>query len=443
MGKKDEAENLKEYLFETLVLGAACSSHTALNNCCNELTEDHFVIFENRVLWQILYNKFYKEDKEPNTISIGNEISQHLNEVLADSLRKVANLIQASYGQDLDYSINELKRYSFLRKVGLAAGKLTALLECGTMPIKEMRHRVGEIFSSLEQKDGTLKTHKISDSANEFLLKIEESVKCFRETGKPLDDNNYVKTGIDGIDNITHGFIAGGLIILGSRPAMGKTALALEIMLRTTIKNRKTVGFFSLEMPESQIVTRCISSVSEVPNSKITQASINDWELEKVKNAIEVIKESEVLFFDKITSLTDLVVQIKQLKNVHGVDLIIIDYLQLITHTRRFENRQTEISNISQTLKGLALALKIPIFALAQLSRKVEERERKIPYLSDLRESGSLEQDADVVLLLNRKDYYDAYDRPGQAQLIVAKNRHGPTGEVNLRFDKTCGKFAE
>jgi replicative DNA helicase len=238
--------------------------------------------------------------------------------------------------------------------------------------------------------------------------------------------------------NETHNFIAGDVIV-------HNTAIALNLAENMCFKNKLAVGIFSLEMSASQLMHRVICSQSEVESDKILTGALNGTEYQRVVAAVNMMQKHVMIIDDQPgLKITDIRARARRMKEAYNVGFIVIDYLQLITGSgsRAMENRQNEISEISRMLKNLARELNIPILCAAQLSRKVEERQGHRPMLSDLRESGSIEQDADVVMMLFRRDYYDKYDKPGMAEIIVAKNRHGAVGDVQLTFRKEIGQFA-
>ena len=199
-------------------------------------------------------------------------------------------------------------------------------------------------------------------------------------------------------------------------------------------------------MSATQILHRLISSQAEVESDKIQTGSLSGSEYQRIVGAVNLMQKDVMIIDDQPgLKITDIRARARRMKEAYNIGFIVIDYLQLITgsgNMRSIENRQTEISEISRMLKNLARELDIPVLCAAQLSRKVEERQGHRPMMSDLRESGSLEQDADVVMMLFRRDYYDKYDKPGLAEVIVAKNRHGPVGDVQLAFRKEIGQFA-
>jgi replicative DNA helicase len=238
------------------------------------------------------------------------------------------------------------------------------------------------------------------------------------------------------------------LIIIAARPSMGKTALALSITRNAALKNIP-VAFFSLEMSANQLVTRLISSESRVDQSKINKGQITNAEEAQIVDSLGVLSELPIYVDDSAAmSIMELRAKARRLKADKGVKLVFVDYLQLI-NSPKSESREREISMISRSLKQMAKELDIPVVALAQLNRLVENRPDKRPVLSDLRESGSIEQDADVVMFVNRPEYYkikffdkeQKYPTDGMAEIIVGKQRNGPTGTVRLVFLKSFARF--
>jgi replicative DNA helicase len=235
-------------------------------------------------------------------------------------------------------------------------------------------------------------------------------------------------------------------MILAARPAMGKTALALNIAENICFKGGIPVGVFSLEMSAEQLVHRVICSQAEVESDKIKTGALNGMEFQRIVAAVNGMQNHVMVIDDQPgLKITDLRARARRMKESYNIGFLVIDYLQLISGSGSFrtqENRQNEIAEISRMLKNLARELNIPVLCLSQLSRKVEERQGHRPMMSDLRESGSIEQDSDIVMFLLRREYYDPNDKPGMAELIVAKNRHGGIGTVNLTYRKEIVQFA-
>jgi replicative DNA helicase len=313
----------------------------------------------------------------------------------------------------------------------------------------------------------------------EFSKALKESLDMTTAAYKRGSKLSGISTGLQDLDKQLGGLQQSDLLILAARPAMGKSSLACNIAFNVAKAYKKglnadgneavvdgaAVGIFSLEMSAEQLATRLIAEESGVPSNQIRRGQINEDEYRSIHNTIELL-ESVPLFIDDTggISIAQLTARARRLKRNHGIGLLIIDYVQLITGSGKKvqENRVQEITQITMGLKALAKELNIPIIALAQLSRQVENREDKRPQLADLRESGSIEQDADVVMFIYREDYYLERQMPdegefenftkwqdkmsrahGRAEVIVAKQRHGPTGMVPLAFQAELTKFSD
>lgn len=253
-----------------------------------------------------------------------------------------------------------------------------------------------------------------------------------------------IPSGFVDLDNMTAGFHDGELIIVAARPSVGKTALALNISQNVAIKTDETVALFSLEMSATQLGDRMISAEGNLDASKIKTGKYEDGDWERTAIAVSVLGETNIFIDDSPTiTVHEIRNKCRRLKKKHGLGLIVIDYLQLIAGSgKRGENRQQEVSEISRTLKQIARELEVPVIALSQLSRGVEQRQDKRPMMSDLRESGSIEQDADIVAFLYRDDYYNAdTEKKNIIEIIIAKQRNGPVGTVELVFLKNFNKF--
>ena len=264
-----------------------------------------------------------------------------------------------------------------------------------------------------------------------------ETIKIIENLAKRKEAITGVPSGFKRLDKMTAGLQSSDLIILAARPGMGKTSFGLNIVLNAAITNGLNVGFFSLEMTKEQLMMRMLSSKSKINFSKIRTGFLSDNELENIKNCSRSFERSNIYIDDTpaINSL-ELRSRARRLKSDKGLDLLIVDYLQLMRGVARNDNREREIAEISSALKSLAKELQIPIIAISQLSRQTEARTDKKPQLSDLRESGALEQDADMVLFIHRADAYkrNVEERDGVAEIIIGKQRNGPTGTVTLAF---------
>ena len=313
--------------------------------------------------------------------------------------------------------------------------------------IMELSYRQNEDVSSiLSMAEG--KIFDISQSKlNEGLIKVadtlDETVQVINELSLNDGDITGVATGLSTIDLKLSGLQPAQLILLAARPAMGKTALGLT-MAWNAAREGKSVAFFSLEMSTLQLNYRLLSMVSMIDLEQVMNGRIKDDEWELLFRATKEIAQKDI-YVDETPGITlsEMRSKLKRLKAEVGVDLVVIDYLQLMQADGRQENRQNEIASISRGLKSLSKELNCPVLSLAQLSREADKRADHKPILSDLRESGAIEQDADVVMLLYREDYYDEEENPNIAKVIVAKHRNGATGTLDLFFNKPCTTFRD
>ncbi|UFX83482.1 replicative DNA helicase [Candidatus Absconditicoccus praedator] len=306
----------------------------------------------------------------------------------------------------------------------------------------------GQILDNIEKRIFDLTQINTSSSLAHIKDILNQRMEEYMEI---VDDPSKVDKGkvlstYSHLDNLLGGFKPGDLVILAARPSMGKTSFAINLLINAAIKQNKYVAMFSLEMGNDQIVDRILSCVSETPLGKIHRGDLHEEDFANIGEAMEKLSEVNIFLDDKGgATIPELKSKLRRLKiEKGGLDLILIDYLQLMSgaSSKFAGNRVQEISEISRGLKELARELEVPILALSQLSRAVEQRPDKKPQLSDLRESGAIEQDADAVLMLFREDYYDPdTDRKGLADVFLRKNRNGPVGDVELVFVDNVMKF--
>ncbi|WP_374019039.1 replicative DNA helicase [Paenibacillus thiaminolyticus] len=277
----------------------------------------------------------------------------------------------------------------------------------------------------------------------DVLIEVYEEAERRYETRDEDRGITGLPSGFDDLDRMTAGFQRSDLIIVAARPSVGKTAFALNIAQNVGVRAKETVAIFSLEMSRKQLVQRMMCAESRVNASRMRTGYFEDGDWEKLTNAIAQLAEANV-YIDDTPGLNvyEIRARCRRLKKEQGLGMIIIDYMQLIAGRGRGENRQQEVSEISRMLKQLARELDVPVIALSQLSRGVEQRQDKRPMMSDLRESGSIEQDADIVAFLYRDDYYDKEsEKKNIIEIIIAKQRNGPVGTVELVFLKQFNKF--
>ena len=310
------------------------------------------------------------------------------------------------------------------------------------------RNDVKDILEDAERRILSVSS-KMNQSGFEILSSIlQKSFERIQHIHNHPEDMEGVTTGLTDLNKITNGLHKADLILLAARPSMGKTALALNIAINAARAKNKVV-IFSLEMSKVQLGNRLLSTASGVNSFYLNTGNLSNDDMNSLINAVQDLEYMK-LFIDDTPGITLLEMRsrVRRIKHEYGLDLIVIDYLQLMqggTSRLTEQNRQQEISEISRNLKALARELDVPVLALSQLSRSVEMRAEKKPQLSDLRESGSLEQDADIVMFLYRDEYYnrDETENENIAELIIAKNRNGPTTSIRLQFQKEIMRFGD
>jgi replicative DNA helicase len=321
------------------------------------------------------------------------------------------------------------------------------LIDAGTRIVSNAFEEPEDVDQILDQAEKAIFDIALK-RVREGFYKIDEVIKRVLDKIDSLYDKKEaitgITTGFPDLDRLTAGFQNADLIIIAARPAVGKTAFALNIAQNVSIKYKIPVAVFSLEMSKDQLAQRMLCSEAEIDAQRLKTASLSDTGWKKLTRALGRLSEAPI-FIDDSASLTATEIRAKarRLKIEKGLGLVIVDYMQLMRGRLRVENRVQEISEIARSLKTLARELEIPVVALSQLSRAVEQRTDRIPRLSDLRESGEIEQTADVVIFIHREDYYNPQsDRGNVAEIIIAKQRNGPVGTIELVFRKEIAKFS-
>ncbi|MDU3152718.1 MAG: replicative DNA helicase [Anaerococcus hydrogenalis] len=387
-------------------------------------------------IYKTLVNMYQKDIKIDEVSLISKLKSENiLNEVGGEEFI-VEITLSSFYTPNMDQYCENVKEKALLRALITACDDIVGKSYEQKKDAKEVIEMAESRIFEISQKNLDNGLVRVSETMDETIKQLELlSLNDGKITG--------VTTGISSVDDKLSGLQSSQLILLAARPAMGKTALGLT-MAWNAANAGKSVAFFSLEMSTYQLNQRLISMVSMIDLEKIITGNLEADEWIEIINAITKIKEKEI-YVDETAGITlsELRSKCKRLKAEEGLDLIVIDYLQLMTGEGRFDNRQQEIAQISRGLKSLSKEINCPVLSLAQLSREADKRSDHKPILSDLRESGAIEQDADVVMLLYREDYYDEDDNPNVAKVILAKHRNGPTGLMELFFHKQCTTFRD
>lgn len=439
---------------EMMVLGCMLTSVNALNVAADQLLPQDFYYTEHQTIFSVLKLAFVS-DKPADIHLVAEELKRQGKLEIVGGVNYLTALAQyAGTSAFIEEYVELLKEKSILRRLITAAQTIEKNALDEPSDVLETLDNAQSILFQISQENQNTAGTSIRDlisglkaeSKIPYLKELQERQQSFKERDPNAPPITGVPTHFIDLDKLLNGFNPSNLMIIAARPAMGKTALMTSIAENICFKNNIPVAFFSLEMGASQLLHRMICSQAEIESEKILTGSINGSEYQRVVAAVNMMQKHTMIIDDQPgLKITDLRARARRLKEAYNVGFIVIDYLQLLsgsgTH-RSQENRQNEISEISRMLKNLARELNIPILCAAQLSRKVEERQGHRPMMSDLRESGSLEQDSDVVMFLLRREYYDPYDKPGLAEVIVAKNRHGAVGSVHLAFRKEIAQFA-
>jgi replicative DNA helicase len=325
-----------------------------------------------------------------------------------------------------------------VRKRSILRQLIHATAEIGESVFNPMGRNSDEILDLAEQKVFEIAEQESRGRKNYSTIK-DLLVKALDRVDELFHKKSHitgVATGFDNFDNITAGLQKADLIIVAGRPSMGKTAFAINIAEHAAIRDKLSVAVFSMEMPGEQLAMRMMSSLGRIDQHKVRTGKLDDNDWPRLTSAVEILKDAR-LFIDDTPALTpaELRARCRRIAREHELDMIIVDYLQLMQVPGTNENRATEISEISRNLKAMAKELNVPVVALSQLNRSLEQRPNKRPVMSDLRESGAIEQDADVIVFIYRDEVYDDESQDkGTAEIIIGKQRNGPIGMVRLAF---------
>lgn len=438
MNPKVQPNNLEA---EQSVLGAAFISKSALQKVCEDLTAEAFFTDANSKIFEVL-KELYSQGIAVDITTVTDKLKtkkllKQIGDV--DYLLEIVNSVPTA--SNVDYYINIVNEKAILR----------SLIETATGIVSEAYmgdSTINETLDDAERKIlNVVKNRKTGEfkPIQEALTQAQTNLEKLSESGGEITG---IPSGFYDLDKVTTGFHENEFIILAARPGMGKTAIVLNIVVNVAMATKKNVAIFNLEMDAEQLAMRMISSAGQIDGYKLRTGKLehNDWK--RVNEAISQLAETNIKIDDTPgITIGEIRAKCRRLASSEkGLALIVIDYLQLVSTTSKYAgNRQQEVAEISRALKTLALELKVPIIACAQLSRAVEGREDKRPLMSDLRESGSIEQDADIVAFLYRDDYYNKEarmdDNNSVVEFIIGKNRNGQTKTVELLFKKNTSTF--
>lgn len=433
-----------DLIAEQSVLGSMMLSQNAIEKACEKLFAKSFYQEKHQIIFQTivdLYDKKTPIDLTTITSELNN--NNKINDIggveyIADLLSMVPN------AANIDSYIQIVEDNYMLRNVIDTSAEISTLAY----------EHDGEVADILDQVEGKIVSIIKNRRSSEFrkiqdvLVDVQNNLEFLSKTKGEITG---IPTGWYEFDKLTSGLHENQLIILAARPAMGKTAFALNLASYVTTHTDKSVAIFSLEMGAEQLANRIISSLGQIDGIKLTSGNLLNDDWKRITEAKSQLSGAKLYISDDAgVTVGDIKSKCRRLATSEdGLDLVIIDHLQLLTMGGNYgNNRQAEITDISRNLKKMAMELNVPVVALAQLSRGVESREDKRPKMSDLRESGSIEQDADIVALLYRDDYYQSLKEtngqspdPSLSELIIGKHRNGPTGVINLLFKKSTSTF--
>ena len=418
------------------LLASVLLDNDILHDVVNIIKPDDFYRESHQIIFRLM-REMYDENRPVDLITLAEELTtrQQLEKVGGDDgLIEMAQLV--AHSANAKYYSEIIKQKAVVRTIIRASSEVLQLSYANT-------HTADELIEAAESR-----IFEISDAqAAGQTVELRDVVGLAMDRIAQRSENRLQVTGVGtnypDLDDMTGGFQGSQLIILAARPSMGKTALALNLIDHVAVDTKKPVLFFSLEMGQMELAERMLAARGRVEGHKLrTGHNLGTREMSKIGEAFETLRSAPV-FLDDTPSRTVLQItaNARRLKMRNDIGLIVIDYIQLIDQDDSRESRQEHIAKVSRRLKTLARELEVPVIALSQLNRGVETREDRRPRMADLRESGAIEQDADIVLLLHRPEYYDPNDSPGQAELIIAKNRSGATGSIKLTFLRDIMRF--
>ena len=414
---------------EQAVLGAMLIDHGAVVAAMEKLQRDDFYRDAHRVIFEAMIN-LHHNNMEIDIITLPEELRRMGKLEAVGGLEYVLSLPNVvATAANVEYHARIVAEKAMARNLISTCADITASAFSGEKEPEDLLDEAESSILHLSEKNNRGDFSPVGDVVEETLDKITR----LYENKAGLTG---LATGFRDLDRLTSGLQPSDLILIAARPSMGKTAFTLNIAQNVGVRQKKTVAFFSLEMSKEQLVQRLLCQMSRIDSQKLRTGQLNsDKEWNELTKACDQLYQSPI-YIDDTPGITvaEMRSKTRRLSAEHGLDLIVVDYLQLM-QGRKAESRQQEISEISRSLKGLARELKVPLIALSQLSRSVESRQEKKPMLSDLRESGALEQDADIVSFLYREGYYNPEsDRKDITEVIVAKHRNGPVGTIELFF---------
>ncbi len=420
---------------EQSVLGSMLLDRDAIILIATSLKADDFYHPANGTVYQAV-RELYERREPTDILTLSDELARRGQLDQIGGLPYLASLMDAvPTAVHVEYYAKIVERTSTMRRLIDAGASIVGMGFRNDLEVEDALDRAERAVFDVAQRRATREFVQIQEVLDEIFEKLDT---LQHDRGSLVG----VPTGFSELDKLTGGFQRSDLIIIAARPSFGKSSFALGIAHAASVKHGRTVGIFSLEMPADQVVQRILSIETTVDIHKLRVGNISDKEWGSLSRALGVIGMAPIYIDDSpVLSVMDIKSKSRRLQAEHGLDLVIVDYLQLMQGTRS-DNRVQQIAEISRGLKGLARELNVPVIALSQLSRAIESRTGHRPMLSDLRESGSIEQDADIVIFIHREDKFDPdTDRKDKAEIILAKHRNGPTDAFFAHFFEKTARF--
>lgn len=420
---------------EQAVLACLLLDEKSIDKVATLLEIDDFYHPYHKIIYKTIVD-LHNENKPLDVVTVVSKLGDRGELDKAGGIDYISTLVDIiPNASNLSYYANIAKEKALVRKL------ITVTSEISDKSYN-FSGNLDELLDEAERNIFKIAEYKLKNDIKHIGPLISETFHTLESLYQKNEQIVGIPTGFIDLDKIIGGFQLSDFVIIAGRPGMGKTAFALNIAVNTAVKYKKSVAIFSLEMSSGQLVQRLISSEAKINSTKLRNGKLSMDEWQGLASVGGLLSETK-LFIDDTAAISalDLRAKCRRLKREHELDLIIVDYLQLMAGGKA-ENREQQISEISRNLKALAKELNIPVIALSQLNRSVESRSDKRPYPSDLRESGAIEQDADLILFLYRDEVYNKDTKmPGVAEVIISKHRNGPTGIVPLAFLKEYTKF--
>ena len=424
---------------EQAVLGGVFLDKEAWDKVAERVREEDFYRRDHRIIFRAI-SQLSNEGQPYDIVTVAEWLENHQLLDESGGMRNLAALAENTpSASNISAYADIVRKRSILRQLVSATSDIndTVFNPQGQSSEQILEFAEQTVFEIAEQETRGRKSYQNISAYTDVVM---ERIQTLAESDSPITG---IRTGYHDLDSLTAGFQRADLIIIAGRPGMGKTALAVNIAETAAIKDKHSVAIFSMEMPAEQLTMRMMSSLANIDQHKVRTGKLDGDDWIRFTSTVGMLQETK-MFIDDTPALTpaELRARCRRISREHGLDLVVVDYLQMMQVAGTAENRATEIAEISRSLKAMAKELNIPVVALSQLNRSVVSRQDKRPLMSDLRESGAIEQDADVIIFIYRDEVYDEESpNKGMAEIIISKQRNGPIGKVKLAWRGQYTRF--